>query len=180
MNNQIVELVDYDPIWPDQFVAQSVVLTAQLLSWLAGPIEHVGSTAVPGLKAKPVVDMLALVWSLTQARAALPILQAAGWLFWPEDPNRHYRMWFLRPNPAARTHHLQIIQHDHPGAAALLRFRDALRRDAGLRDSYASLKDRLSEIHRNDRDPYTDAKSAFIREALAVHDGPLSPRQPIT
>ena len=81
------------------------------------PPEHIGSTAVPGLRAKPIVDILAPVRSFTEAGQAVAVLEQDGWLFWPEDPNRFYRLWFLRPTPAARSHHLQIMQHDHPELA---------------------------------------------------------------
>jgi len=137
-----------------------------LRPWLAGPVEHIGSTAVPGLRAKPVVDMLAPVWSLAEARAAVPVLAAAGWLFWPEDPCGHYRLWLLRPRPEARTHHLQVAEAGHPQVRAVLAFRDVLRADAGLRCEYASLKERLAARHPDGRNAYTNAKGAFIQRAL--------------
>ena len=80
-----------------------------LRQWQAGPVEHIGSTSVPGLRAKPVIDMLAQVRSLADAQAAVPVLTDAGWLFWPEVPCRYYRLLFLRPRPQSRTHHLHVI-----------------------------------------------------------------------
>jgi GrpB-like predicted nucleotidyltransferase (UPF0157 family) len=143
-----------------------MVVEELLRPWLTGPVEHIGSTAVPGLRAKPVIDMLAPVGSLPEARAAVPVLADAGWLFWPEDPCGHYRLWLLRPRPEARTHHLQVVEAEHPHARALLAFRDALRADAGLRCEYASLKERLAEQHRDNRNAYTNAKGIFIQRAL--------------
>ena len=134
--------------------------------WLAGPVEHIGSTAVPGLRAKPVIDMLAPVSSLAGAQAALPVLAESGWLHWPDDPGRPDRMWFLRPSPEARTHHLQLIEAGHPHAAALLAFRDALRADAGLRREYAALKDQLAAQHPGQRNAYTNAKGSFVAQVL--------------
>jgi GrpB-like predicted nucleotidyltransferase (UPF0157 family) len=128
MADQPMELTDHDPVWSDRFAEQQARLTDLLKPRLAGEIEHIGSTSVPGLRSTPVVDLLAPVQSLAAARAAIPVLELDGWLSWPDDPNRHYRLWFLRPNPAARTHHLQIIQLDHPDALALTSFRDALRK----------------------------------------------------
>jgi GrpB-like predicted nucleotidyltransferase (UPF0157 family) len=139
-----------------------------LQPWLAAPVEHVGSTAVPGLRAKPVVDILAPVVSLAQAQAAIAVLTADGWLFWPDDPNRDYRMWFLRLKPEARTHHLHVIQHNHPASCAELAFRDVLRRDPAVRQAYAALKERLAVQYRTDRDAYTDAKSDFIRSSCML------------
>lgn len=132
----------------------------------------------PGLRAKPIIDILAPVRSLAEAQAALPVLQGAGWLFWPDDPNRSYRLWFLRPTPAARTHHLQIMQHDDPERHNLLLFRDALRRDAELCRAYATLKHDLAERFRRDREAYTEAKSEFVRSVLRAA-GATSGRQPI-
>jgi GrpB-like predicted nucleotidyltransferase (UPF0157 family) len=166
MADQAVEIVSYDPAWPDRFADQQVVVTGVLGPWLAGPVEHIGSTSVVGLAAKPVIDMLAPVSSLDGAQHAVGVLEAGGWLFWPDDPCRHYRLWFLRPRPDARTHHLHLIERDHPQARALLAFRDALRGDPGLRQEYAELKRRLSEECAGNRNAYTNAKGEFIEEAL--------------
>src|SRR5690349_12089792 len=99
MRDQPIEIVAYNPAWVDAFADQQLPLIELLAPWLAGPIEHIGSTAVPGLAAKPVVDILAPVSSLAAARAALPLLGRAGWLYWADDPAGDARMWFLRPRP---------------------------------------------------------------------------------
>lgn len=179
MADQAVFLVDYDPSWHDRFVAQRDVLSRLLSPWLAASPEHVGSTAVPGLRAKPVVDIVAAVVSLNAAQAAVPALEADGWLFWADDPNRSYRLWFLRPTPAARTHHLYLMQQDHPELRGLLLFRDALCDDPALRNEYATLKERLAEQHRTDRDAYTDAKSDFIRSVVEARGGDEPSRRPL-
>ena len=143
-----------------------MVVEDLLRPWLTGPVEHIGSTAIPGLRAKPVIDMLAPVGSLAEARAAVPLLADAGWLFWPDDPCGSYRLWLLRPQPEARTHHLQVVEAGHPHARAVLAFWDALRADAGLRREYASLKEQLAEEHRDNRNAYTNAKEGFIQRVL--------------
>ena len=166
MGDERVQIVNYDPAWPSRFAEQQTLVEDLLRPWLTGRVEHVGSTAVPGLRAKPVIDMLAPVSSLAEARAAVPVLAGAGWLYWPEDPCGYYRLWFLRPLPEARTHHLHVIEHGHPQATALLAFRDALRDSAKLRQDYASLKEQLAEQHSDRRNAYTNAKGAFIWRAL--------------
>ena len=166
MADEQVALVDHDPGWSRQFAEQKVLVERLLRPWLAGPVEHVGSTAVQGLRAKPVIDLLAPVSSLPAARAAVPVLAGAGWLFWPQDPCSYYRLWFLRPRPEARTHHLQVVEQGHPQAKALLAFRDVLRADAGLRREYADLKDQLAGQHPESRNAYTNAKGAFIERVL--------------
>lgn len=180
MADQSVFLVEHDPSWPERFAVQRDALSRLLKPWLALPPEHVGSTAVPGLRAKPVIDIVAPVVSLADAQNAVSVLVADGWLFWSDDPNRDYRLWFLRPTPAERTHHLYLIQQDHPELLRLLLFRDALRSDAALRAGYAALKDRLALQHPKDRDAYTDAKSDFISEAVRRRGADVSSRRGLT
>ncbi|MCK9877294.1 GrpB family protein [Frankia sp. Ag45/Mut15] len=172
--DQPVYLAGYDPAWPARFAEQHDRLAVILAPWLAAQITHIGSTAVVGLPAKPVIDVLAPVRSLDAARGgAVPALEAAGWLFWPQDPCGHYRLWFLRPRPEARTHHLHVIEHGDSHAEALLAFRDALRADPALARDYAALKSRLAREHPTNRNAYTNAKGAFVDEVLR-HAG-LSP-----
>jgi GrpB-like predicted nucleotidyltransferase (UPF0157 family) len=96
----------------------------------------------------------------------VPILEEAGWLSWPSDPNRSWRLWFLRPRPDARTHHLYLIQHDDPHLRELRLFRDLLRSQPELRQRYELLKYRLAEAYRDDREAYTEAKGRFVEAAL--------------
>ncbi|HEY2507620.1 MAG TPA: GrpB family protein [Streptosporangiaceae bacterium] len=166
MSDQQITVHAYDATWPDRFADQQAIVTPLLEPWLAGPIEHIGSTSVPGLRAKPVIDMLAPVRSLAAAQAVIPVLRRAGWWDWPDDPNSSYRLWFLRPSPQARTHHLHMIERDDVHARALLMFRDALRADAALRQNYADLKDRLAVEHPDNRNAYTNAKGDFVAQVL--------------
>lgn len=162
MADEPIHVSDYDPAWPGRFAGQRDQVSAVLAPWLAAPVEHIGSTSVPGLPAKPIIDMLAPVRSLAGAQDVVLPLREDGWVFWPEDPCRYYRLWFLRPRPEARTHHLQVIEHDHLQARALLAFRDALRADPGLRTSYADLKKQVAREHRDNRNAYTNAKADFV------------------
>jgi GrpB-like predicted nucleotidyltransferase (UPF0157 family) len=164
--DQRVAIEPYDPGWPDRFADQQGRVTELLGPWLAGPVEHIGSTSVPGLPAKPIIDMLAPVRSLDAAQDAVGVLEADGWLFWPDDPCRHYRLWFLRPRPQARTHHLHVVERDHVQARALLAFRDALRDDPALCREYARLKTQLAEEYRDNRNAYTNAKVGFVERVL--------------
>src|SRR5258708_3374319 len=176
MPDQLIEVVGYDPDWPSRFAEQRPVVEELLSRWLAGPVEHIGSTAVPALRAKPVIDMLAPVSALADARAAIPVLVEAGWWDWPDDPAGHYRLWFLRPLPEARTHHLYVLQQDDPHARVLLAFRDALRADAGLCREYGDLKERLALEHRDNRNAYTNAKGDFVARVLKQSGGEVSAR----
>src|SRR5258708_33570356 len=162
MPDHSVGRVVYDPAWLEKFAAQRGTVTAVLGPWLASPVEHIGSTSVPGLPARPVIDMLAPVRSRQAAHDAVGPLEMDGWLFWPEDPCRHYRLWFLRPRPEARTHHLHVIECDHPHAQALLAFRDILRADPGLRRDYAQLKMHLARQHGGNRHAYSNPKGGVV------------------
>ncbi len=144
-----------------------------LLSALAGhnieAIEHFGSTAVEGLSAKPVIDILILVASLSAARAAFPaILDRLGYDFWRDNPKTH-RLFFVKgmpPRGARRTHHIHVFG-DAEVMRARLRFRDHLRANAQTASEYETLKTRLAVQHSVDRDAYTNAKSAFISGVLS-------------
>jgi GrpB-like predicted nucleotidyltransferase (UPF0157 family) len=179
MADQSIKLTAYDPNWRARFAEQQVRLDTILKPWLAGEIEHIGSTSVAGLRSKPIVDILVPVRSLTASRTAIPVLEKDGWLFWPDDPNQNYRLWFLRPSPEARTHHLQIIQHDHPNLRALIAFRDALRREPKAREAYASLKEDLASKHQSDRNAYSNAKTEFVQSILEAGGFAPSSRKPV-
>ena len=179
MADQSIELTAYDPTWRLRFAEQQARLAALLKPWLAGEIEHVGSTSVPGLRSKPIVDMLAPVQSLAASRAAIPVLEKDGWLFWPDDPNYDYRLWLLRSSPSARTHHLQVIQRDHPNLQALIVFRDALRQSRPLRKAYSTLKEDLARKHHSDRNAYSNAKTEFVQSILEAAGVGLSSRIPV-
>ncbi|WP_327233623.1 GrpB family protein [Streptomyces sp. NBC_01317] len=158
----------HDPAWAVAFAEQRDRLAVLLAPWLAAPVEHVGSTAVPGLRAKPVVDVLAPVRSLdSEARAAMVrVLSAGGWLYWPDDPRGDTRLWFLRPRPEARTHHLHVAVHGGARATALLAFRDALRADPSLAAEYERLKSRLARENPTARNAYTNGKAEFVARVL--------------
>ena len=157
----------YDPQWPAAFEAERRVLDEVLAPWLVGAIEHVGSTAVPRLAAKPVIDIMAPVESLDASCDAIEALAGAGYCYFP------YRAavmhWFCKPSEAVRTHHLHVVPHGSPLWRERLAFRDALRTDPALAARYAALKHELAARFGADRDGYTDAKTEFIREALAQH-----------
>lgn len=128
-------------------------------------LHHIGSTAVRGLAAKPVIDMMALVEDLDAPLAAL--VDQAGYHH-PEAYNATLtgRRWLCRPSASHRTHHLHLVD-DQEELARHLRFRDALREDPRLATEYAALKRDLAERLADDREGYTEAKTAFVRRVEA-------------
>jgi len=175
-----VWVTKYDTAWPGRFAEQRDELETIPQPWLSEPVEHVGSTAVPGLAAKPIVDIAAPIRSLVDAHRAIPVLERAGWLYWPSDPNSSWRLWFLRPRPESRTHHLYVIQHDDPHLRELIAFRDRLRSDALARDSYTELKQRLAQQYRTNREGYTAAKRSFVAEILQRSAIEMQPRSEVS
>lgn len=161
-----VFVVPYDARWPSRFAAERAALQPLLAPWLAGAIEHIGSTAIPGLPAKPILDLMAPVASLAQSRAALPRLAALEYHYFPYRAEVMH--WLCKPSDAYRTHHLHLV----PVASALWRerlaFRDYLRAHAAVAAEYAALKQRLAERHRFDREAYTDGKAAFVARVLEL------------
>ena len=162
-----IEVVPYDPRWPTVFEAERRFLRSQFPADLLGRIEHFGSTAVPGLAAKPVVDMLIEVSSLERARAEMPpILEPLGYdYFWrPSHGNDGppWYVWFIKRDAAGqRTHHLHCVE-SHFEHWERLHFRDYLRSHPETAAEYQALKLQLAAEHAADRVRYTAAKTAFI------------------
>ncbi|HMD93644.1 MAG TPA: GrpB family protein [Trebonia sp.] len=160
----------YDPRWAETAVRERARLAGLLAPWLADGVEHVGSTAVPGLAAKPVIDLMASVRDAdTAVREAGELLAAAGWCYVPPDlDGRPWRRFFVKPDASGqrRAAHLHVMTSGEPRWARQLAFRDALRRDNQLARRYEALKRRLAASHADDREAYTDAKAQFIADAL--------------
>jgi GrpB-like predicted nucleotidyltransferase (UPF0157 family) len=155
-----IEIVPADPSWPALFEVERLALTGTVGPWLAGPIEHVGSTAVAGLAAKPVIDIMAAVAGLDESRPAIAAAAALGYCYFPYRPDAEH--WFCKPSPAFRTHHLHLVPFDSAGWRGTIAFRDYLRSHPDVAAEYAALKMRLAAEHRHDREAYTQAKSGFI------------------
>ncbi len=161
-----VEIVPYDAAWPGLFEEERRRILDAISPWLAGPVEHIGSTAVSGLAAKPVIDIMAGVASLDASRPAVPVLAGLGYCYFPYRPDAEH--WFCKPSPAFRTHHLHLVPLDSPQWSGALAFRDYLRLHPGTAAEYQELKTRLAREFRLDREAYTDAKGPFITRITGV------------
>ena len=160
-----VALHPYDPAWPAAFVAKRARLTAIAPELLA--VEHIGSTAVPGLSARPIIDILAAVSSLHVADLLLPRLCADGYVTSPEyNLTLPDRRWLMGHAIGRRTHHLHLLPLDSPYRTHCLRFRDHLRQNPTATTVYAALKRSLATTLAHDRQACTHAKSAFITATL--------------
>jgi len=160
----LILIEPYDPAWPGRFKAERELIAAAIEPWLSGPIEHIGSTAVPGLAAKPVIDIMAAVRGLEESRPALEVLQGLSYCYAPyRDDVMH---WLCKPSPESRTHHLHLVPFESRLWVDRLAFRDVLRNNATIANEYAALKRRLAQLHAHDREAYTQAKGAFIARVL--------------
>ena len=169
MSDAVIEIVAYDPSWPLRFQAERDLMVRLLGVWLVGMPEHIGSTAVPGLAAKPVIDIMAPVRSLAESQDAVPRAAQLGYQHYPYKPEVMH--WFCKPSPQWRTHHLHLVPFGSSLWNERLAFRDALRASADLRIEYEALKRSLARRYRTDREAYTEAKSPFIRHVLAAGPG---------
>ena len=161
-----VRVVPSDDRWPAAFAQERHCLCARI-GHLVLDIQHVGSTAVPGLAAKPIIDIAAAIASPAYVQHCRPLLIELGYLG-RGDRGRKGGYVFVRERaPNVRTHHLHMVTIDDPQWSNYLRFRDRLRADLALRTEYASLKRRLQERFACDRQGYTEAKDTFIRRVLA-------------
>ena len=165
MDDAPIEIAAYDDSWPLKFEIERASLEAALAPWLIGAIEHIGSTAVPNLSAKPVIDIMAPVHSLQVSRRAIEAAAALGYVYYPYKSEVMH--WFCKPSPAHRTYHLHLVPKESELWHRQLAFRDALRRNQSLAAEYANLKKSLSEKFRLDREAYTEAKVPFIERVLA-------------
>jgi GrpB-like predicted nucleotidyltransferase (UPF0157 family) len=160
-----IRLAPYDPAWPARFESERKLLEGAIGRWATGGIHHVGSTAVPGLAAKPVIDILVGVADLPSSRACFEPLAGLDYLYAPYLPEQMH--WFCKPDPRRRTHHLHLVPEGSARYRDELAFRDLLRSDPAIASDYEALKRRLAEEFEEDRDGYTDAKAGFIARALS-------------
>jgi GrpB-like predicted nucleotidyltransferase (UPF0157 family) len=166
-----VELAPYDPRWPAMFEEEKRHLLACLPSGIIRRIEHFGSTAVPGLLAKPIIDILVEVSDLEATKLHVaPVLEAQGYdYFWRPthgDDGPPFYAWFIKRDPGSgtRTHHIHMVESDFVTHWERLLFRDYLIRFPEVAEEYGRLKARLAEELSHDRIAYTRDKTEFIDE----------------
>ena len=167
-----IALIPYNPRWPELFTTEAARLREVLGSDCIIAVEHFGSTAVPGLAAKPIIDMLVAVTSLKEAREhAVPALEALGYAYWSDDPAPD-RLFFVKglPPNGPRTHHVHIVEptvSHNPRLGAFefadrLLFRDYLRAHPDEAQRYEDLKRDLAARFSDDREAYTNGKTEYV------------------
>lgn len=170
-----VEVVAYDPLWPRLFREEKEHLLSCLPRELIGRIEHFGSTAVPDLPAKPIVDMLVEVFSLEQTKGRIvPVLERQGYDYfwrptWGDDTPPFYAWFIKRDSNGRRTHHIHMVEPHFEHWKRLL-FRDYLIQHPEIAEEYGRLKLRLAREHPNDRVAYTERKTDFVVKVMGLAD----------
>jgi GrpB-like predicted nucleotidyltransferase (UPF0157 family) len=171
-----VSIVTYDHSWPRMFEEEKQHLMEWLPRDLIRRIEHFGSTAVPGLRAKPIVDMLVEVVSLEETKTRIaPLLEAQGYdYFWRPthgDDGPPFYAWFIKRNAEGiRTHHVHMIEKDFEHWDRLL-FRDYLIENPETAREYEALKMTLARDYPKDREAYTNGKTEFVVRVTKVAKG---------
>jgi GrpB-like predicted nucleotidyltransferase (UPF0157 family) len=163
----MIEIVPYDPAWPERFAW----LGGELRSALGGAavrIDHIGSTAVPGLAAKPVIDIQISVASFDPLEAFRAPLEALGYAYRADNTERTKR-YFREPAGSSRTH-IHVRRAGSFSEQFALLFRDYLRATPEVAAEYEALKQRLAARHRDERRAYTEAKVPFFWEVIRRAD----------
>ncbi len=172
-----IEVVAYDESWVERFVVAERELRVALAPFVV-EIEHIGSTAVPGLAAKPVIDIQVGVQTLDDSAEIVSAVESLGYQYVPEfedelPDRRYFRRWL----DGRRSHQIHLVERSNTEWwDRHVRFRDWLRDHDDDRLRYAELKMKLASTHRDDRRAYTDAKSGFIRaienKSVSAHTEP--------
>ena len=165
-----LEIVPYDPRWPSAFEAEAVRLR-NTLGALALRIDHNGSTSIPGLAAKAIVDIQISVALLQPIAAYSAPLQAIGYVHLP-DPDDSFCPFFHRPSQWPHTHHVHVVKMGDAEERRTLAFRDYLREHGEVAREYEQLKRDLARefapSDRESREAYARAKTIFIERIVAI------------
>lgn len=159
-----IRVVAHDPSWASRFESERTALQLAIGDWVVGGIHHVGSTAVPGLDAKPVIDILVGVRDLPSSRDSFERLAGLEYRYAPYRAQEMH--WFCKPDPGRRSHHLHLVPVASQRFRAELAFRDHLRTHPEVAGEYAGLKRGLALRFENDREAYTAAKAEFIEAVV--------------
>lgn len=160
-----IYLVSYDPEWPEMYEREAALLRSKLPSDVLIRLEHYGSTAIPGLTAKPTIDILAEVASFEAAESiCVPILEKLKYGHdWYNGHIACFKGYYPVEQPLK--YHIHMAPAGHPIWDGLL-FRDYLREHTDVAKEYEDLKCRLAETYHYDREGYTDAKGEFVSEIV--------------
>jgi GrpB-like predicted nucleotidyltransferase (UPF0157 family) len=159
-----VKLVPHSPEWKSLFAEEERVLRASIGTFVMD-IQHVGSTAVPGLEAKPIIDIAVAVQRLEDVEKCIEPLECLGYEY-RADEGHPRRFVFAKGDPSRRTHYVHMVEWNSDSWKRLLRFRDYLCQHKEAAREYANLKRELARKSQGNRDLYTPGKAEFIESVL--------------
>ena len=160
-----VKLVPHNPKWEKLFEKEKKVLEKKLGN-LVIDIEHVGSTSVPGISAKPVIDILVGIKSMTDAKKCIKQLESLGYEYMPDRGEKGRRIFFAKGSHKRRTHHIHLVKFGGKVWESHILFAEYLRRHKKRAKQYDALKKSLLKKFEKDRESYTKSKAKFIRETI--------------
>lgn len=169
---QTIVLADYDPAWEDRFRREEAKIR-RALGKAALSVEHIGSTSVPGLAAKPIVDILLVVEDSGDEASYLPAMEGAGYVLRVREPDFHEHRMFRTPEKDV---HVHVYSSGSPEIGRYLLLRERLRADEGDRELYARTKRDLAREEWPSMQDYADAKTEVVEGiiARAAASGPSS------
>lgn len=171
---QTVVVADYDPAWPERFRREEAKIRGAL-GGAALSVEHIGSTSVPGLAAKPIVDVLLVVEDSGDEASYLPALEGAGYVLRVREPDFHEHRMFRTP---AKDVHVHVYSSGSPEIGRYLLLRDHLREDGGDRELYARTKRELAKREWPSVQHYAETKTEVVEGMIARASAARAPRDP--
>jgi GrpB-like predicted nucleotidyltransferase (UPF0157 family) len=175
LKRKTAELGPYNPLWVTAFEWLSTLIAAKLATIPGYRLEHFGSTSIPGIMAKPALDMMLIFESLEDLTHAIAPLESLGFIYKGDavakvrkvthDPDRHFFSFYNLDDEDTDFIHLHALTKDHPDVSRNLRFRDTLRTDNALAQEYEMIKRNLSETGMP-RHEYTLAKDEYIKRVF--------------
>ena len=161
-----VRLVPYTSEWERLFEEEKGRLRSAIGDY-AVDIQHIGSTAIPGLEAKPIIDIAIALRRLEDVEKCIEPLESLGYEY-KGDEGYPGSFFFAKGDPSNRTHYLHVVERDSEAWKGYIRFRDYLRRHRRVAEEYAKLKRELARKSGGNRDLYTPGKAEFIERVLQM------------
>jgi len=168
MPDQPITLESHSPLWQQKFKAEEQLIRKTIPGFIYGRIEHVGSTAIPTILAKPTVDIMVGIESLEQARPAIQTLATISYCYWPYKKTVMH--WFCKPSAEEREFHLHLIPFQSRLWQERIFFRNYLNEYPEVAHAYEQLKKHLWKRYPYDREQYSSGKTDFVTKVLANMD----------
>jgi len=164
---ETIEIKKPDPFWKDKGNQEREEVYNLLSAFGVRQVEHIGSTAIPNLAAKPIIDLMASIPSLELISEVVGKLTLHDWHYVPPELDKQpWRRFFVKVKNDKREAHLLLMQEGEERWEKHLKFRDKLRTNSHLTEEYAKIKSHLAQEFNNDREGYTKAKTEFINKVL--------------